>query len=147
MRFPVFAATLLVFGHLSVAHAQTPEPGGVEQAGWQAIIDGEADTAVAAFSKAIEAEPKRAPLYLGAGLAALLDKREDDAIAYFEHALELDPTLTMARVQLATARYRQRDLDEAITLLQAVVDQRPGEAQVATTLRRWKEERERVGKQ
>ncbi|MGE0449733.1 MAG: tetratricopeptide repeat protein [Vicinamibacterales bacterium] len=148
MRFLVTIVTFLALSQISVLHAQTaplPAAGSEQDRGWEAIIEGDADAAVEAFDKAIQAEPKRATLYLGAGLAALLDRREQDAIGFFEKALELDRTLTMARVQLATARYRQRELDTAISLLEEVVADRPGEPQVATTLKRWKEERDLRG--
>lgn len=145
-----FIAAFLLAGALCsstvLAAQSSPAAALTEQAGWEAIINGDAEVAAAAFREALAVEPNRAPLHLGAGLAAVLAKQDTDAAASFERALALDPSLTMARVQLALVRYRLRDLNRAIALLEEVVAERPGEVQLNTQLTRWKEERDLHGR-
>ncbi|NLE50935.1 MAG: tetratricopeptide repeat protein [Chloroflexi bacterium] len=50
------------------------------------------DAAIADLDEAIQAEPKRAELYIARGLALLADQRADDAEEDFAYGLALDPT-------------------------------------------------------
>src|SRR5688500_4809746 len=107
---------------LRSADAQTsPKAAMLEQAGWQALTDGDAQAAAEAFREAIALDPKNARLRLGAGTAAFLQRRDADAKASLEVALVLDPKLTRARAQLGQLLRRGGDLPGAIRAYEIVV--------------------------
>ena len=122
--------------------AQTdPQSALLERAAWDALANGRAAQAAAAFHDALTASPKSARLHLGAGLAAVLQRRDADARGEFETALTIDPKLTAARVQLGLVQYRLGDLLAAISTYERVVAETPDDMTAASTLDRWKRER------
>jgi len=135
------AAVCVTIGCVTVVSAQTdPQSALYERAGWDALANGQAAQAAAAFREALAASPKNARLHLGAGLAAALQRRDTDARDEFEQALALEPKLTDARRQLGLIQYRLGDALSAIRTYETLAAEAPDDADAAATLDRWKRE-------
>ena len=143
MRVPamIVAVTLAIGG---VSAGQTsPKAAMLEQAGWAALEDGQAQAAADAFGEALTLDARNPWLHLGAGTAAFLQRRDADAQAALQRALDLDPAFTRAKAQLAQVLHRLGDLQGAIRLQEAVLADAPNAAApVRETLERWRREAE-----
>lgn len=113
-----------------------------ERAGWDALATGQARVAADAFRQAIDADPKNATAWLGAGMAAALERRDTDARAALERALEIDGRLTRARMLLGQVLYRSGDLNGAIREYETIIAAGHDEPAVQATLDRWRREAE-----
>jgi tetratricopeptide (TPR) repeat protein len=72
--------------------------------GLQALGKGDFTKAIAAYTKAIERDPKYAFSYIGRGDAYLASGDFDRAIADYDRAVRLDPTNSAARERAELAR-------------------------------------------
>jgi tetratricopeptide (TPR) repeat protein len=125
----------------NVAWAQIdPKTALAERAAWDALSAGRAKAAAEAFRRAIEGDPKNGRLHLGAALAAYAEKRNADARAEAERALELDPKLIQAHEVLGQALHRLGDIRGAIRAFETLTAAKPGNADAAETLERWRRE-------
>ncbi len=100
---------------------------------WSAM--GKLENAEACFRKAIALNQRNASYYsaLGQSLRKSEQDRVAEAIEALRQALKLDPSDSQSRMELALCLERSRRLEEAQTLLQQVVRERPDfkEAHVA----------------
>jgi tetratricopeptide (TPR) repeat protein len=134
---------LLVAASVAPAAAQIdPQTALLERAGWDALAEGHPRVAAEAFRTAIGVDSKNARLQVGAGAAAYLERRDEDARLALERALALDPGLSDARTLLGQVLYRTGDLPGAISTLERVVADEPGDQRSRETLDRWRREAE-----
>lgn len=106
----IFGADLPVFGQ-----EKTADPAKRYYENGQAWVkQGEFESAILDFSKAIELDPKNPLPYNARGLARVNTGALDDAIADFTQAITLDPTRRVPFVNRAAARVDKGDLDGAI---------------------------------
>jgi tetratricopeptide (TPR) repeat protein len=139
------AAILLPLFAASVAPAAAqidPQTALLEKAGWDALADGRPQVAAEAFRAAIGADARNARLQLGMGVAAYLEQRDEESRLALERALALDPKLSDARVVLGQVLYRTGDHPGAISILERVVADEPGDQRSRDTLERWRREAE-----
>src|ERR1700744_548776 len=98
--------------------AQSATPDGRMQSlfkqGAQAMHNGDAVAAEAAFRQATEIDPGFAPAHLDLGLAELKQGKLVDAITSIRRSIELDPSSPGAHLFLGIAEYQSRHLEEAI---------------------------------
>jgi len=78
------------------------------------VKQGEFESAILDFSKAIELDSKNPLAYAARGNARVSIGALDDAIADFTHAITLDPTRRVPYINRAVARVDKDDLDGAI---------------------------------
>lgn len=140
MRRALMMLGLLASLAATAAAQIDPRTALLERAGWDALENGWAAQAAAAFREALAADPRNARLHLGAGLAAVQERRDGDARDAFEAALAIDPKLTDARAQLGLVQYRLGDLTSAIRTYEALTANAPDDARAAATLERWQRE-------
>jgi tetratricopeptide (TPR) repeat protein len=115
--------------------------------GNQAMMDGDAERAVAEYSRALERDPDDALVHYNLGMALIRAERREEALARLEHAVELDPDYRDAHYNLAIARaedgrwaeaaehferaWRIDPLDQAARLDWALALEHSGDAQGA----------------
>src|SRR5262245_633697 len=119
------------------AGAQSHNP---EDAGFQAIQNGDADTAASIFRSALTQSPNDARLLFGAGIAAHLQGRERDAMSFLEKALKIEPRLTQAAGLLGEIAYHEGDLDLAIKTYEKLLTYIPTNLEVRSRLEAWRNE-------
>lgn len=86
------------------------------------------EAAVAAFTKATEADPRDYYAYFHLGLAYSMVNRDAEGIAAYRKALELKPGLYEAQVNAGILLLGQKRAAEAAALLEQAVAQKPKEA-------------------
>ncbi len=94
--------------------------------GLKALGSGEYETAVAAFRKAVAAEPSDYSAHFNLALAYGFLARDEDGIAEYRRALELKPGLYEAELNCGMLLLRRKDAG-AEALLEAAAAQKPGE--------------------
>ena len=109
-------------------------------AGFQAIQNGDGDTAASIFKSALTRDPKDARLMFGAGLAAQMQGRTHDAIALLKQALQYEPRMAQAATVLGELAYREGDLDDAIKTYERVLTYAPSNLAVRERLEAWRNE-------
>jgi tetratricopeptide (TPR) repeat protein len=119
--------------------AQSSSAGPVE-AGFQAIQNGDADTAATIFRSALTRSPNDSRLLFGAGVATHLQGREREAMSFLERALQADPRLTQAAGLLGEIAYHEGDLDLAIKTYERLLTYVPTNLPVRDRLKQWKDE-------
>jgi tetratricopeptide (TPR) repeat protein len=137
----VLLALVAAFGTAVPAGAQSdPRSALLERAGWDAVAAGQTDVAAEAFRQALTTDPRNAQLHLGIATVAFLQHRDDEARSAVEKALAIDPKLTRAQSLLGRILYRSGDLPGAIRLFETVTSEAPDDAEVRSTLDRWRRE-------
>ena len=121
----------------AAVRAQTSNP---LDTGFQAIQNGDGDTAASIFKSALARDPKDPRLLFGAGLAAHLQGREHDAIALLKQALQYEPRMTQAATVLGELAYREGELDFAIKTYERVLAYAPSNLAVRERLDAWRNE-------
>src|ERR1044071_2022064 len=97
------------------AGASNPnDPGGHSARGFEAAKRHDYDTAIAEFSKAIEAEPKDAKNYFNRGTAYRGANKLTEALADFSKAIELAPQDLAAYVGRGEVLLAQKQPDRAL---------------------------------
>jgi tetratricopeptide (TPR) repeat protein len=117
--------------------AQSPNP---VESGFQAIQNGDADTAASIFRSALTQSPNDSRLLFGAGVAAHMQGRERDAMSFLEKALNADPRLIQAAGLLGEIAYHEGDLDLAIKTYEHVLTYVPTNMPIRDRLKQWKDE-------
>ena len=110
-------ATVLCVATITATSALAQSASG--NAGWDAIRQGHAEEAAAAFADALRDQPRDPSLHLGAALAAQLLGDRAHARESLEQALKLAPNFTTASLLLGDLLYRQSDLQSAIAVYEA----------------------------
>jgi eukaryotic-like serine/threonine-protein kinase len=118
---------------LLMASALLAQPSARQQ-GQALKAKGDAAAALAAFEKAIEAEPRAADLLDEAGFLLAVLGRHDEAIPRFRAALALDARYAPAHFHLGVALWLKRDPDGAIPALQQAVRLQPANAEYRARL-------------
>jgi tetratricopeptide (TPR) repeat protein len=93
--------------------------------GMKALEEQRWDAAVAAFTKAIEADPKDYAAHFHFGLANSMLNKDAEAISAYRKVLELKPGLVEAQMNLAVLLLRGNQPAEAASLLTAVREKKP----------------------
>jgi Flp pilus assembly protein TadD len=118
--------------------AQSATPDGRMQSlfkqGAQAMHNGDAVAAEAAFRQAAEIDPGFAPAHLDLGLAELKQGKLLDAIASIKKSLEIDPRSPGAHLFLGIAEYQSSHADDAIADLKKALEEDPNNTQALTWL-------------
>jgi tetratricopeptide (TPR) repeat protein len=110
------------------------------EAGWNALEDGDADKAAAAFNQALGEHPQDPTLHLGAGAAAHLLGRDAVARQFLRKALELEPQLTPASLLLGQIAYDEGDVDAAIRAYEEALKHAPRNRAIRERLDVWRNE-------
>jgi hypothetical protein len=125
---------------LSVSpRAQAPTSARVE-AGWQALQNGDAETAAAAFHAGLLVSPRDPSLHLGAGAAAHMLGREPEAVQSLKRALELEPRLTSASSLLGEIEHQEGEIDAAIRTYEQALSRSPANPGLRARLDEWRRE-------
>ena len=95
--------------------------------GEELFTKGQMGASIAAFSKAIRADPEFSDAYFERGLAWLATKRWNDAIDDYDEALALDPERVPAYYNRAFAYSQLRKPQDAVSDYTEVVKRDPGE--------------------
>lgn len=128
---------LLASGMALSVFAQSSDPsqvGALLKQGAQAMRQGDAAAAEAAFRKATVEAPDAAPAWLDVGLAELKEGKLAAAMADIRKSLQLDPSSSGAHLFLGIAEYQASHPEEAITDLQQAVQENPKNEQAYTWL-------------
>jgi tetratricopeptide (TPR) repeat protein len=133
-------AALIVLVMLVPAAAVRAQTSNPLDTGFQAIQNGDGDTAASIFKSALARDPKDPRLLFGAGLAAHLQGREHDAIVLLKQALEYEPRMTQAATVLGELAYREGELDFAIKTYERVLAYTPSNLAVRERLDAWRNE-------
>ncbi|HKZ05250.1 MAG TPA: tetratricopeptide repeat protein [Methylomirabilota bacterium] len=96
-----------------------------------ALARGNLAGADAAFAEALKLEPARATAVVGQGRVALARGNAARAEALFRRAMQMEPRLLDARWSLATALLRQRQVPQAVAVLQESIQYTQGADQTA----------------
>ena len=78
------------------------------------LSEGKLDEAIAAFSRAVQIDPKSSQAYNSRGLAKVMKGQIDEAMPDLDKAVALDPAVAKARFNRGFAYYRKGDLDKAL---------------------------------
>src|SRR5689334_2682996 len=95
--------------------------------GMKALESGNYPDAVAAFTKAIAADPKDYFAHFNLAMAHTLLHQDNEAVAEYRKTLELKPKLYEAELNGAIVLMRQKNPAEALPLLEDAAQQKPGE--------------------
>ena len=113
----------------------------LNEIGWQAIQDNDADKAAASFKEALGLRPGDAVLNFGAGVAAHMQGHERDASLLLQKAVTLEPRLIDASVLLGEIAYHEGQLDVAIkTCNEAALARVPSNSAMRRRLEEWRSE-------
>ncbi len=110
------------------------------ESGWNALEDGDADKAAAAFNQALGEDPQDPTLHLGAGVAAHLLGRDAVARQFLRKALQIEPRLTPASLLLGQIAYDEGDLDAAIRTYEEALKHAPRNRAIRERLDLWRNE-------
>jgi len=109
-------------------------------AGFQAIQNGDTDTAASIFKGALARSPRDARLLFGAGVVAHLQGNEHDAMSLLKQALQYEPRFTQAAAMLGEIAYHEGDLDLAIKTYERALAFAPTNAALRERLEAWRSE-------
>ena len=122
---------LLIAGTATIVGAQPAAPEALEK-GFQALQNGEADTATSIFREALTRHPRDVSLLFGAGIAAKFRGQDQEAIGFLKQALQIEPQFAQAAAILGELVYRQGDVDLAIKMYERALPNAP--ASVTTVM-------------
>src|SRR6266850_2037610 len=128
---------MLVAAAPSSAQSVSPDP---LERGFQAIQNGDADTAASVFRAALTRTPRDPRLLFGAGVAAHLQGKEHDAMSLLKQALQYEPRLTQAAAILGEIAYHEGDLDLAIKTYERALTSAPANLAIRERLEAWRSE-------
>lgn len=95
--------------------------------GLKALEEAKYDAAVAAFQKAIEADPKDYYSHFNLAMAYSLQNKDAEAVAEYRKTLDLKPGLYEAQLNEGVVLMRGKDAAGALPLLEAASGQKPQE--------------------
>jgi tetratricopeptide (TPR) repeat protein len=95
--------------------------------GLKALEEGRYEAAVAAFSKAIEAEPRDYFAHFNLAMSYTLLHKDAEAVAEYRKTLEIKPGLYEAELNAGIVLLRQKNPVEALALLEDAARQKPAE--------------------
>jgi tetratricopeptide (TPR) repeat protein len=132
---------LLTVGPATSLCAQPAMSEAVEK-GFQALQNGDTDTAASIFGEALTRRPKDPLVLFGAGVVAKVQGQDEHAIALLKQALQIEPRLAAAALILGEILYRQGDVDLAIGLYERAIHDAPAPMVEAMRQRldAWREE-------
>ena len=133
----VAVAIAFVVGSVSVVAAQASR---AEQVGAQALRDGDADRAAAAFAEGLQQYPSNPNLHFGAGVAAHMRGRDDEARTALKKALDLEPQFLGAAALYGELAYQHGDVDVAIQTYERALSYAPMNQNLASRLAIWRAE-------
>ena len=111
-----------------------------EQVAMQALQDGDADKAAAAFAEALKESPRDPRLHYGAGVAARLRGRDEEARLLLKRALDLEPRFTPASALFGELAYEHGDVEIAIRTYEQALAYAPLDEAIAARLKAWRDE-------
>jgi hypothetical protein len=114
------------------------------ETGWNALEDGDADKAAAAFDKALAEHPHDPTLHLGAGAAAHLPGRDSVARQFLRKALDLEPRLTPASLLLGQIAYDEGEVAVAIRTYEDALKHAPRNQALRERLDVWRNEADKT---
>ena len=123
MRRVMFVA-LLVAGTAAATIAQSSMPLAVEK-GFQALQQGEIDSAGSIFREGLTRYPRDPFLLFGSGVVAQMQGETQTAIALLKRALQIEPRLAQASAALAELLYQQGDVELAIKEYERAIPNAP----------------------
>lgn len=106
----------------------------LNDAGWQALRDGNSARAAAFFDEALRLSPNDPVLLMGAGVAAHERGNQKDAMARLTRAFELNPRLTSAAKLLGKIAFDEGDVALATRTYEKALKTTPGDADLANAL-------------
>ena len=132
---------LLTVGTATSLCAQPAISAAVEK-GFQALQNGDTDTAASIFGEELTRRPKDPLVLFGAGVVAKVQGQDEHAIALLKQALQIEPRLAAAALILGEILYRQGDVDLAIGLYERALRDAPAPMVEAMRQRldAWREE-------
>jgi tetratricopeptide (TPR) repeat protein len=133
----VAVAIAFVVGGVSIAAAQASR---AEQVGAQALRDGDADRAAAAFAEGLQHYPSNPNLHFGAGVAAHMRGRDDEARKALKKALDLEPEFIGAAALYGELAYQHGEVDVAIKTYERALAYAPMNQNLASRLAVWRAE-------
>jgi len=136
-RVALVIVSILLAAPSSRAQSSSSDP---LEAGFQAIQNGDADTAASVFRTALARDPRDPRLLFGAGVAAHLQGKEHDAMSLLKQALQYDSRLTQAAAILGEIAYHEGDLDLAIQTYERVLKYSPANLAIRERLEAWRNE-------
>jgi hypothetical protein len=110
------------------------------ETGWDALDEGDAEKAAAAFRQALAEQPRDPTLHFGAGAAEHLLGRDTAAQQFLRKALELEPRLTPASLLLGQIVYDQGDVAAAIRTYEEALAHAPRNRSIREKLEVWRNE-------
>lgn len=131
------AAALLLWSADARAQTRLTQ---LNEIGWQAIQNNDADKAAASFQEALGLRPGDAVLNFGAGVAAHMQGREHDASLLLQKAVALEPRLIEASALLGEIAYHEGELDVAIKTYEAALARASGHMAMRRRLEEWRSE-------
>src|SRR5262245_25065169 len=137
-RFGLILAVLVATA--TPARTQSPSTANRLDAGFQALQNGDGDTAASIFKSALAQDPRDPRLLFGAGVAAHLQGRERDAIGFLKQALQYEPRMTQAATILGEIAYHEGDIDLAIKTYERVLAYAPANLAIRAQLEKWRGE-------
>jgi tetratricopeptide (TPR) repeat protein len=121
-------------------HAQSNGVAALNEQGWKALQDGDADRAMARFTEALTLRPSDPVLLLGAGASAHVQGKPRDAMTRLKRALEIEPRLTEASKLLGAIAYQQGETELAIRTYEAALKFAPNDAHLTAELAVWRDD-------
>ena len=112
----------------------------LNDAGWKALREGQADRAVTHFLNALALRPSDPVLLFGAGAAFHAQGKQRDAMARLRKALEIDPALTAASELLGRIAFDEGEADLAIKTYENALKRAPGNAAITQQLNAWRKD-------
>jgi hypothetical protein len=112
----------------------------LNEAGWKALQNGQADRAAVLFGEALTLRPNDPVLLFGAGAAAEAQGNPRDAMTRLARALQLKPGLTAASRLLGHIAFQQGEIKLAIQTYEKALTFAPGDQAIVTGLEAWRKD-------
>jgi len=136
--WPLLCAVLCLCVITAPVRAQSAAD--LNEAGWKALQQGDADRAAKTFADALRQRPDEPVLLLGAAVAAQERGEGAKAEPWLRRALEVNPAFTSASLLLGELVYRDGDLDRAISTYERALKYAPGNPDITARLATWRTE-------
>jgi hypothetical protein len=137
VRFLLSAAILAIHGPAVQGQSSASRTADIA---WNALEEGDAEKAAAAFTQALAEQPRDPTLLFGAGAAAHLLGRDTAAYDLLAKALQIEPRLTPASVLLGQIAYDLGDVAAAIRTYEAALTHAPRNRALRERLEVWRKE-------